>query len=158
MKKIFASFLALALSTSCNKKDSTATKITIPDSLITTEDAGFNIKSIPENCYLQVVGKDSTFVQLTDNLGTYSGEMRIKNNEKDSSKGELSGFKNGDTLKLSYIFESEGIISERPIYFLKKGANLIPGIGDYEQIKSIKFENENTFNPIECNLIKNQLK
>lgn len=84
-----------------------------------------------QSCFVGFTGKDSIFVSLDDNLGTITGKMYFKNNEKDSSIGDLMGTKSGDTLKLYYTFSSEGSNSEREIYFLKKDGNLIEGIGEH---------------------------
>lgn len=144
---------------SCTKDNSKENnKLDVPDSLISNNDPNFNIDKIPEDCYLQVVGNDSTAINLVDNLGTFSGKMAIKNSEKDSSSGDLSGFKNEDTLKLTYNFKSEGVNSERTIYFLQKNGELLEGIGDYDQPKSIKFEEKNPYKKIDCSRIEKLLK
>lgn len=88
--------------------------------------------STVQNCYLGITGKDSVYVSIDDNLGTFTGKMRYKNFEKDSSNGDLMGTKNGDTLKLNYTFASEGMNSDREIYFLLKDGKLIEGIGEHK--------------------------
>lgn len=158
MKPIFYIVLLITV-VSCNKNDSTKNKkLTVPDSLISNDKPNFKIDKIPEDCYLQIVGKDSTAIHLVDNLGTFSGKMAVKNSEKDSSSGDLSGFKNEDTLKLTYSFDSEGVNSERSIYFLQKDGELIEGIGDYKQPKSLKFEDKNPYKKIDCSKIEKLLK
>lgn len=87
--------------------------------------------STVQDCYVAVNGKDSVFISVEDNLGTIIGQMRYKNFQKDSSFGDISGTKNGDTLKLNYTFQAEGTTSEREIYFLKKDGNLIEAIGEH---------------------------
>lgn len=111
-----------------------------------------------QTCYLQATGTDSVFVSLEDNLGTIIGKMRYKNADKDSSTGELIGSQNGDTLKLNYTFQAEGKTSGREIYFLKKGENIIEGIGEqltegmhstYTNTAQLKYEG-NTLKQIDC--------
>jgi hypothetical protein len=105
-----------------------------------------------------VTGKDSAAIHLVDNLGTISGNMAVKNSEKDSSSGELDGFKNQDTLKLTYNFKSEGKTSENSIYFLQKNDELIEGLGDYKNPKTLKFDPKNSYKKVNCNQVTNLLK
>lgn len=157
--KFTAACLILAIAFSCTKKESTdIKKINVPDSLISSNNQAVSIEKIPENCYLNVTGKDSAAIQLVDNLGTFTGKMAIKNSEKDSSYGDLGGFKNGDTLKLTYTFASEGTTSEREVYFLQKDQSLIEGIGNYSSPKTIKFDDKLTYKKVDCKQIKNLLK
>lgn len=157
--KLFISPVLFLLLLNCAKKESAESKkLTVPDSMITSNEPNFKIDKIPENCYLMVIGKDSSAIHLIDNLGTFSGNMAVKNSEKDSSSGELAGFKNEDTIKLTYTFQSEGVISESPIYFLQKNDELIEGIGDYKNPKSLKFDDKNSFKKLNCELTKNILK
>lgn len=154
MKKlILIPVIALAFS-SCEKKSSEITTIdqSAADSVTVPESNEPIESSTVQNCYLGVTGKDSVFVSVDNNLGTITGKMRYKNFEKDSSFGDLMGSKNGDTLKLSYTFQSEGSTSEREIYFLHKGENLIEGIGNqkmdgmkstYENPSQLKYEGHN---------------
>lgn len=129
---IVASMLAILMS--CDKKiEQTTTFETQPsDSMINSENNAPLESSTVQNCYVGVTGKDSVFVSIDDNLGTFTGKMHYKNSEKDSSLGDIMGTKNGDTLKLNYSFESEGITSDREIYFLMKDGNLMEGIGEHK--------------------------
>lgn len=132
MNKICLAALAALIFTSCEKKsDQLTVNEPAPDSAIVPETNEPMESSTVQNCYISVVGKDSVFVSLEDNLGTFIGKMRYKNFEKDSSIGDISGTQNGDTLKLNYVFEAEGTTSEREIYFLKKDGKLLEGIGDH---------------------------
>ncbi|WP_417428971.1 hypothetical protein [Halpernia sp.] len=158
MKLFIYSVLILSVLSCSKKEESQIKKLDVPDSLITSNDSNFNIEKIPENCYLQVIGKDSTAVHIIDNLGTFSGKMAVRNSEKDSSFGDLSGFKNGDTLQLTYTFQSEGVTSETPIYFIEKNDELIQGFGDFNDTKSLKFDAKNAFKKVNCNQINNLLK
>lgn len=132
MNKFCLAALAAVMIISCDKKSEEIT-VTAPtvDSVTVPETNEPMEPSTIQNCYISVVGKDSVFVSLEDNLGTFIGKMRYKNFEKDSSTGEISGTQNGDTLKLNYVFEAEGSTSEREIYFLKKDGSLLEGIGDH---------------------------
>ena len=131
MKNLIVFTSILTLTISCEKKvDSSVSSAKTGDSLAT--DSKPIESSTQQTCYLGVTGKDSIFVSIDDNLGTFTGKMRYKNFEKDSSLGDLVGTKNGDTLKLNYTFASEGTTSDREIYFLIKDGNLVEGIGDHK--------------------------
>lgn len=166
MKKlILLSSLSVFL-LNCNKKpeapvaetaqsDTTAATEKIVDTLVA--------KSF---CYLGVTGKDTVFVSIDDNLGTITGKMASKNSEKDSNKGELSGFKSGDTLKLTYNFASEGKTrNKNEIYFLQTKDGLSEGIGDrdpetgtkYANEKKIKYTGGRNLKVADCNLVAKAL-
>lgn len=159
MKKTFLAALATMIIVGCEKKNEQITDTTANFDSVTVPETNEPIESSTiQNCYVAVVGKDSVFVSLEDNLGTFIGKMRYKNFEKDSSVGEISGTQNGDTLKLNYVFEAEGTTSEREIYFLRKDGNLLEGIGDhitegntdrYADSGKLKFEGH-TLKPTDC--------
>lgn len=118
-------------------------------------------------CYLGVMGKDSVFASIDDNLGTITGKLSYKNSEKDSSKGEVTGFKSGDTLKLTYEFASEGKKSKRDIYFLQKDNTLTEGIGDhkeedgqskYADEKKISYKDGQKLNTADCKVVTKALQ
>ncbi|ASW73464.1 hypothetical protein IQ37_15480 [Chryseobacterium piperi] len=142
MKKlIMLSSLGIFLM-NCNKKTETVAPKVETDSTAVVETVVDTLgpKSF---CYLGVIGKDSVFASIDDNLGTISGKLVYKNNEKDSSKGDVTGFKSGDTLKLTYEFQSEGTKSKRDIFFIQKDNTLIEGIGDHkEENGQSKYANE----------------
>lgn len=116
----------------CNKKAETVAPKVETDSITATEPVVDTLG--PKTfCYLGVIGKDSVFASIDDNLGTISGKLSYKNNEKDSSTGDITGFKSGDTLKLTYEFQSEGSKSKRDIFFIQKDNTLTEGIGDHKE-------------------------
>lgn len=158
MKLLIYSLLFTATISCTKKENEKSPKIAAPDSLISSGETNFKVDAIPENCYLMVTNKDSAAIHLVDNLGTVSGKMAVKNSEKDSSTGELAGFKNEDTLKLTYTFKSEGVTSENEIYFLQKNDELIQGIGDYKNLKSLKFDSKNSYKKVNCKQVTNLLK
>lgn len=134
MKKYLLTTCAFLFILSCEKKISENINIkNANDSVVVVPENSKPIESsTQQTCYLGVTGKDSVFISLDDNLGTITGKMRYKNAEKDSSFGDIVGTQNGDTLKLNYTFQSEGIKSDREIYFLKKKDLLTEGIGDHK--------------------------
>lgn len=167
MKKyIFLSAFSVLLM-SCNKKTETVNSVTATDSIETPTEPVIDSLGSKTFCYVGVTGKDSFFVSLDDNLGTFSGKMAYKNHEKDSSKGELSGFKSGDTLKLTYEFASEGTTSKRDIFFIQKGNTLIEGIGNqkdengrmrYTDEKIISYKDGQKLQTVDCEVVSKALK
>lgn len=167
MKKyIFLSAFSVLLM-NCNKKTETVNPVITTDSVETPAKPNVDSLGSKTFCYLGITGKDSVFVSLDDNLGTFSGKMAYKNHEKDSSKGELSGFKSGDTLKLTYEFASEGTTSKRDIFFIQKGNALMEGIGNqkdengrmhYADEKNISYKDGQKMQTVDCKVVSNALK
>ncbi|MGL6129507.1 hypothetical protein [Chryseobacterium artocarpi] len=132
MKKLILLGTVSAFLINCNKKtEAPATKVEADT--ITVEEPVIDTLGPKSYCYVGVTGKDSVFASIDDNLGTVTGKLIYKNSEKDSSKGDITGFKSGDTLKLTYEFTSEGKKSKRDIYFLQKDNALTEGIGDHKE-------------------------
>jgi len=128
---------------SCNKKTE-APKTEIPGEDTTAATGRVADTLGPKSfCYMGIVGKDTVFMTIDDNLGTISGKMATKNDEKDSNKGDLSGFKSGDTLKLTYDFAAEGKTGNtNDIYFLQTKDGLSEGIGERDQETGTKYAND----------------
>lgn len=134
-----------------SKKENTDVVIT-PDSLKTST-----------SCYSGAIGQDSTFISFDDNLGTVVGKLYFKNHEKDSSFGDIVGSSVGDTLKVDYEFYSEGQLSTREIWFLKKDGKLLEAVGPlhssgekYSDYKKIKFEN--ALNTADCAIVDKAIR
>lgn len=168
MKKlVFIGFLSLVI-ISCEKKESTKNEPIISDS-ITTENVQQPIDTLGSKsfCFMKIIGKDTVAASFDDNLGTITGKLAYKNNEKDSSTGNISGFKSGDTLKMSYEFASEGTTSKRDIFFLQKNNSLYEGIGElkdnggqmvYTDEKKISYPENQKFEQADCNAVNKILK
>lgn len=166
MRKILFAAGFAALIVSCEKKNNQDVVLQPDfDSTAVASDSALTQEPITTNCYINVSGKDSLLLSYEDNLGTITGKMNYKNFEKDSSKGDISGLMNGDTLKVVYTFEAEGTTSNREIWFLKKDKNLVEGIGNYDESgenyadgKSVKFEKGAILTPVDCKKIEKYLK
>lgn len=166
MKKYIVLGTLSVLAMSCNKKNETVKPVVTTDSLENPAEPVVDTLGAKTFCYLGATGKDSVFVSLDDNLGTLSGKMAYKNSEKDSSKGDLFGFKSGDTLKLTYEFASEGTTSKRDIYFIQKGNVLTEGIGDqkdengtmrYTDEKKITYKDGQKLETVDCKVVTKAL-
>lgn len=156
MKKIFVFCSLLVILTSCKKETNSHVKDVSNDSVAINK-SEIDVAAIPENCYMQITDKDTVFVKVSDNLGTITGKIRYRNFQKDSSVGDISGFADGDTLKLDYTYQSEGTTSTREIWFLMKDGNLLEGIGNYDETGEryknpidIKYKGGHTLKPADC--------
>ncbi len=161
MKKILLVAGCFALLSSCNKKNDKEAAVKPDFDSTAVESQNESLQPLATNCFIAVSSKDSLFLSYEDNLGTVTGKLSYKNHEKDSSKGDLSGLINGDTLKVTYTFESEGSTSSREIWFLKKGSELLEGIGKYDASgeyyadpKSVKFDDKNTLKSADCKTVE----
>lgn len=156
MKKLIFAAAAFVFMVSCEKKTDNKLQDLTKDSL-TINESDIEIEAIPHSCWLEAKGNDSLFAMIDDNLGTVTGKLYYKNYQKDSSSGDISGMSIGDTIKVDYMFQSEGTTSTREIWFLKKNGNLVEGIGEYDETgerykdpKTVKFEGGHSLAPAEC--------
>jgi hypothetical protein len=167
MKKlILLSSLSVFLM-NCNKKTEAPVTETAPVDTTSTTGKVIDTLGAKSFCYMGITGKDTVFVTIDDNLGTITGKMATKNSEKDSNKGDLSGFKSGDTLKLTYEFAAEGTTGNKnDIYFLQTKDGLSEGIGDrdaetgtkYASEKKIKYAGGRNLKVADCNIVTKALK
>jgi hypothetical protein len=167
MKKIILlSSLSIFLM-NCNKKTEAPVTETAPVDTTSTTGKVIDTLGSKSFCYMGITGKDTVFVTIDDNLGTITGKMATKNSEKDSNKGDLSGFKSGDTLKLTYEFAAEGTTGNKnDIYFLQTKNGLSEGIGDrdaetgtkYANEKKIKYAGGRNLKVADCNVVATALK
>jgi len=166
MKKILCTAILGCVILSCEKKE-TPKNNTVETDSTETETQPIDTLGAKTFCYMKVIGKDTIVANLDDNLGTITGKLMYKNNEKDSSKGDISGFRSGDTLKLTYEFASEGTTSKRDIYFLQKDNLRFEGIGDqkdnggqmvYANEKKIFYPEDQKLESADCKKVNQILK
>ncbi|WP_126650685.1 hypothetical protein [Chryseobacterium aureum] len=166
MKKLILLGAVSAILINCTKKTEAPAPAPKADT-IAVEEPVIDTLGPKSFCYIGVTGKDSVFASIDDNLGTITGKLSYKNNEKDSSTGDVTGFKSGDTLKLTYEFTSEGKKSKRDIYFLQKDNTLTEGIGDhkeedgqskYADDKKVSYKDGQKLNPADCKAVTEALK
>ncbi|KMQ67352.1 hypothetical protein ACM39_14480 [Chryseobacterium sp. FH2] len=167
MKKIILLSSLSVFLLNCNKKAEVPVPENISADTIAITEPTVDTLGAKSFCYMGVTGKDTVFVSIDDNLGTITGKMATKNSEKDSNKGDLSGFKSGDTLKLTYEFASEGMTGNKnDIYFLQTKDGLSEGIGEKDTETGTKYANENkiryqggrNLKPADCNTVAKALQ
>lgn len=83
-------------------------------------------------CYTAVLQRDTSELVLQHTMGatSVSGDLAIKNFEKDSNKGTLNGAIEGDLVVAWYNFVSEGKSSVRQVVFKVQGDTLYEGYGN----------------------------
>ncbi|WP_027382165.1 hypothetical protein [Epilithonimonas caeni] len=168
MKNLFIVLSGIILLISCEKNDGKQSHVENrkPDTLAIPNQEK-NVIPEAENvdyCYLNVLAKDSMFMTYRVTNGIVKGKLKYKNFEKDSSFGEITGTISADTLKVNYKFVSEGVTSEREIYFLQDSGVLLEGIGNYadnnsaklvyRSPKAINYSTGRRLNPVDCKSIK----
>lgn len=166
MKKLILLGAVSAFLINCNKKTEAPAPKAEADT-IAVEEPVIDTLGPKSFCYIGVTGKDSVFASIDDNLGTITGKLYYKNSEKDSSKGDVMGFKSGDTLKLTYEFTAEGKKSKRDIYFLQKDNTLTEGIGNhkeedgqsrYADDKKVSYKDGQKLTSADCKVVSEALK
>lgn len=114
-----------------------------------------------KECYLWTSkGKDTIKMSIvTANGGNVVGDLEYNFFEKDDNSGKVSGMVKGDTIYVTYDFQSEGMQSTRESAFLKKGNTLIEGFGEivengsnqtFKNKKALKFDGSVTLNKVDC--------
>jgi hypothetical protein len=112
-----------------------------------------------QECFRQVLSRDTFFISISQTADAISGNLAFDNYEKDSSKGTVTGTSSGDTLKLWYNFQSEGMNSVMEVYFKRQGDQLIRGVGSmdvkgdtsyFTNPSDIKFGEKDTWSKVAC--------
>jgi hypothetical protein len=106
------------------------------DSLVPSKEAK---KESIIGCYVATLKNDRFEMNLTrqDN-SRVAGFITLAPAEKDSAHGTFQGtFENGK-LHGIYIFESEGVTSERELYFKRVAGGFLPGYGPTEVVDNIR--------------------
>ena len=83
-------------------------------------------------CYTAILKRDTSDLVLQHNKDaiSVSGDLSIKNFEKDSNKGTLNGKIEGDLIVAWYDFFSEAKSSVRQVVFKMQGDMLLQGYGN----------------------------
>ncbi|WP_294298438.1 hypothetical protein [uncultured Chryseobacterium sp.] len=167
MKKLIVLSAFSMVLMNCNKKPEAPVADPVSADTTTATEKVTDTLGAKSFCYMGVTGKDTVFVSIDDNLGTITGKMATKNSEKDSNKGKLTGFKSGDTLKLTYTFAAEGKNDNKnDLYFIQTKDGLNEGIGErdaqtgtkYADEKKIKYSDGRTLKTADCKIVADALK
>lgn len=107
-------------------------------------------------CYVRVIQRDTLAASLQQSGSRVTGKLSFDNFEKDGSAGLVSGTIDGDKVKLTYHFQSEGTESEMEVYFKIAGSDLIHGVGDmsgegkYVNEAGISYPETNRLKKVSC--------
>lgn len=113
-------------------------------------------------CFRSVLQRDTMVACLQVKGNEITGRLTFDNFEKDWSSGDVHGTLHKDTIKLWYVFNSEGMKSVMEVYFLQDGPKLFRGIGDvatkgdtayFTDKGAIRYVMNHAFEKLECNTI-----
>lgn len=112
-------------------------------------------KNSIEGCYVAKLARDIYTLNIqSEENGKVSGIVAFNNFEKDSSSGTLDGTFVDGILTGNYIFDSEGLRSNRQLIFKKVGDTFIEGFGPvkviddkeyFDPISAVNFDSKSTF-------------
>ena len=93
-------------------------------------------------CFAAALKNDRYYLHIVQQLGNkVSGQISIRNANKDSSYGDFFGTFDGTTLTGIYAFTSEGVKSKRELFFRATELGLLAGFGPVEEVgDTAKFE------------------
>ncbi|HEX8269030.1 MAG TPA: hypothetical protein VF581_03985 [Flavobacterium sp.] len=150
-KLIIISILLLSVA-SCNKKTDAA-----PETPVAVEQPATEAN---RECFSFITDKDTVTMTMTRTADNVSGDLVYDWNEKDGNVGTFSGMFAGDTLRMDYTFQSEGMTSVREEVYVRKGNTLVQGTGEVEvegdrqsfkSRKDLQFGNSIVLLKTECN-------
>lgn len=153
---VLAGFILLL--TSCNNQGKTSSEI-ISESSTTTTDKKANIDSLSSGCYLQVAGRDTSFLQIESKDSLVNGSLSYNFFQKDRNDGTLQAELSGNIIAGWYLFKSEGVMSVREVVWKINGTQLWPGIGEMAEKNDtmkfinpdkISFDSTHAFKKVEC--------
>lgn len=163
MKALFLPTLLLLLA--CNNTgspaDTNGSRST--DTSDTTQTAPAT-KTDVSGCYLRALQRDTFALHLRHNGHAVTGRLSFDNFEKDGSTGTVVGSVDGDVVKLTYTFQSEGTESVTDVYFKTTEEGLVQGIGDmtgnghFANESGIAYPPENLLRKIDCSNLPEKYK
>jgi hypothetical protein len=84
-------------------------------------------QDIKPGCYAFRTEKDSALLHIESADSLVTGKLSYFIYEKDRNIGTFAGAVHGDTLAVTYTFQSEGTESQRQVVFLKSGDGWVEG-------------------------------
>ncbi len=132
MKYVLPAFLALILSASCNnsEENKSSTENNIENSSGDTSGTSDTRLVDFSGCYISIMGRDTFATHLSQAGEEVTGRLSFDNFEKDASSGTVNGRVDGNIIKLSYVFQSEGMQSVMDVFFKAAGDSLLRGVGE----------------------------
>ncbi len=110
-------------------------------------------------CYWQILKRDTFVASLVQTGDSITGKLSFDNFEKDASSGTARGTVHGDTIKLWYSFQSEGMNSVMEVWYKKQQDVLLRGFGPssvksdtsyFTEQSAIKFDSSQRLQKVDC--------
>jgi hypothetical protein len=123
MRLLFSALILLVLLTSCGQQSAKTDSTTPTDSIIQT-----NAREIAQPdtlCFRQIVGRDSTRLQLIINDSTVVGELDVIPFEKDRARGSIRGTRTNNQILADWQRLGEGVTQVYEVVFTLKGDSVI---------------------------------
>ena len=120
-----------------------------------------------DGCYWKITGRDTLVAWLAQTENTITGKLSFDNYQKDGSSGPVHGTLQGNTIKLWYEFESEGMKTVMEVWFERKGNALVRGVGPtavksdtsyFTDHAAIKFDEKQLLEKVDCTVIPGKYK
>ena len=83
-------------------------------------------------CFMSVMSRDTLVAHLQKSGNLVTGKLSFDNYQKDGSTGSVKGVQEGDIIKLTYSFASEGTNSVMDVYFKVGEKSITRGIGEMQ--------------------------
>lgn len=132
MKNMIIPALSIAIAFAACQSASTQQPATnTADSIGNTDTSTSTSAGIPLlQCYIQVVGKDTSLLSLSIDQKQVSGKLEYIHFEKDRNSGTFNGTIDGNIIRADYEFMSEGTTSTRKVVFKKENNQLFEAIAN----------------------------
>ena len=123
--------------------------------------------STAETCYWQIMQRDTLVALLVQNGESISGKLTFDNFQKDGSSGSVKGKLEGNTIKLWYSFQSEGMHSVMEVWYRKEGEALLRGVGPtgvksdtsyFTEPSAVTFDLNQRLDKVACNEVPEKYK
>lgn len=119
MRLLFPPIALLCLLTSCGQRSAKTESTTSGDSIAHTTATE---STQPDTlCYRQIVGRDSTTLQLIIDDSTVTGELAVIPFEKDRARGSISGIRTNNQILADWQRSGEGVTQAYEVVFTLKG-------------------------------------
>lgn len=103
--------------------------------LSSTEVASGYIPTPLKGCFMGSLKQDRYYLTIQTQDGVnVTGNISIRNYQKDSSTGNFKGTFDGTVITGVYTFRSEGTVSERELFFKVSDGAILQGFGPVEEI------------------------
>lgn len=144
------------LMASCNDDAKTTTSVQTDTA---QQSQSVIMDTVSSGCYTQVVGRDTSNLQIEGKGNSVTGSLSYDFHEKDRNEGSLQGEQSGDTIIAWYLFKSEGMVSVRQVAWKINGEELWPAVGEmtqrndtalFAQPDRLRYDSTRPFKKIAC--------